>query len=1255
MAFKHFLVIILVFVSTSLTLSALDSHLDSGIKKYMLSDYSGAIDDFIKALDNPSTKSEAYLMLSLSTWRDRDIDKAFKYTRQFFEVSDNPEPYLSSLWVEFMISSDIASKGDDFVDFMQEIYDSEKISERMKINAIEYIRKYYDLLGDFRTADEYSSKINSIMKWQFVGDFENISGSGFEKYWEPIDHAEPDYIFHARTNAPVKWFELKNYRPGFWIRMNHHFYARDAVTFAQTFCTSPENIDAQIRVGTSGSLKVWVNDKLVISEQEERNNGVDTYIATIKLNKGNNRVLLQLGESELRGNCNFFARICDDNGKTLDNLTFSAEFAKYSAASDYGSRRIPNNTEIYFEQKIKGEPDKLLNYILLAHQYMQNDKTYEARKVINAGQKIAPNCSYLDWQLIQLYLRDENRTELSMVQEKIKGNDPDNPMSLNIFFNEAIENKNYEEAEKLLDKITAGKQKSLLSYSSRIKLASAKREVEKFNNLVDEAYSKFPYHTEFVVYKYFITKEIKKDPKKAAEYLEDYLDERYDNDIIEVLVSYLFSINKIDEGIDLLKSRIASDPTVPSFYQDIGRIYSGLSNYKEAINWFNKSREIAPYVGSYLASIGDAYKEMYQIDDAIKAYEECILYSPANFTVRDNLRILKKDEDPFSIAGKPDLYQKYLAAPDASEFPEDNSLLVYDESQVLVYKSGGYEEKHYELIKVFNSAGIDEWKEYYIPAYSNQDLTIEKAEVLKKDGNKLKAEVNDNYVVFTNLEEGDAILLIYKLDTYQYGSLINHFWDKTYFSTSWPIKESYYKLMIPPDKQFKYVMQNSEIKPTKTQIEGFDMYVWESHDVTALKHETLMPSYNDVLEVLNISTIPDWDFIAKWYDDLSRTKSKPDYEVKETLINLFPADENLSDKEKVKRIYDYIVDNIRYSSISFRQSGLIPQKASKVINTRVGDCKDVSTLMVSMCKEIGIDANLVLVDSRDNGQLDMPLPSIDFDHCIAKVNLNDKSYYVELTSDFNSFSTIYGSNKGALSLDIIGDTAIKSNAEYLDPPTRVPNIISRNSIVKFENENMFVEKNTLKMGGPAGNSRYVFRDVGEEQRRKSMQEAINNDYSNIKLLDLKFDENINNTDDSLTYFYSFRVNNVFSTIAGLYLFKLPWSEIQWPLDFLNHETRKYPVELWSYKGVDIENEEMSIEIPADMELVEIPEAVNFENGFAKYVMEYKLKGNVLNGKRIYEQKSDIVPPAKFKELKTFIEKIIKSDTKQIAFRKKKIK
>ena len=144
-----------------------------------------------------------------------------------------------------------------------------------------------------------------------------------------------------------------------------------------------------------------------------------------------------------------------------------------------------------------------------------------------------------------------------------------------------------------------------------------------------------------------------------------------------------------------------------------------------------------------------------------------------------------------------------------------------------------------------------------------------------------------------------------------------------------------------------------------------------------LKDEPLMPLSTDIGNVLHLSTIPSWNDIANWYSDISNNKSEEDFEILALYKKLFPdTKKSMSQFEKAKIIYDYIESNIRYSSVSFRQSAFVPQRASTTLTTRLGDCKDLSNLFVTLARMAGINAQMVLVDTRDNGQKDILLPSV---------------------------------------------------------------------------------------------------------------------------------------------------------------------------------------------------------------------------------------------------------------------------------------
>src|SRR5690606_17241703 len=127
------------------------------------------------------------------------------------------------------------------------------------------------------------NKIGAIENWSVVGEFENISASGFDKNYAALKQPGTDAVFSNRYGAQVKWFSPAVARKDKWFDLTYYFNPFDAVVFSQTFINSPVEQEIQLRAGVSGSIKVWLNDQNVIAVPEERNNDLDSYITTAKL------------------------------------------------------------------------------------------------------------------------------------------------------------------------------------------------------------------------------------------------------------------------------------------------------------------------------------------------------------------------------------------------------------------------------------------------------------------------------------------------------------------------------------------------------------------------------------------------------------------------------------------------------------------------------------------------------------------------------------------------------------------------------------------------------------------------------------------------------------------------------------------------------------------------------------------------------------------------------------------------------------
>lgn len=1252
---RHFITsLILICIISFIHSNALSNQADlkSGIDNFISNNFAEAEKMFTAAAQDPATQEEAYLYLSLINSSQYTYQKAQKYFRKFYDVSSNAEHYVAALWITPCVTNGYGKKSEDELEFLQKILQNENLESVLKGHIYEVAGMHYNASNDFETADELKANIGSIDKWQLVGEFRNISESGFDKDYPPITHPKMDAVFKNKNGAKIKWFKLTERRPGKWISLSNNFYTARSIIYAQTFCYSPDEKEVHLRVGTSGSLKAWVNDNLAISESEERNNGLDTYIAKVKLHTGYNRILLQIGIGEQSGS-NFIARITDLNGKLFEDLEYHDEYYDYKADKTYKPEIIRNSSEVFFEEKIKNNPDNILNYILLANMYLQNDKSYEARKTIRKAMKLAPDCSYLIKLMMEVHSRDNNATGLSMEIERLKDIAPESNIALEFIYDREIDNENYEKVSEIIDKLSkAYGEKHPLILSKKINFLAAKKKNDELNDLLDEAFDLYPENATFVLLKYYM--EIQKNNiDEAKDILEDYFEENYSSEICKQLAISYLRTGDISEGLDLFKYLIKDSPSSDGPYKELGDLYFQVKDYEEAIEYYQTALDISPYTGFYYEKIGNAYQELYNTFKANESYNKCIKYSPTNYEVRRKLRENNDKKPVFDYFVNQDCYQLFKDAPEADQYPEDNYVFLLDEVQKVVYKTGGSEEKYYVLIKVFNASGIDRWKEYYLPVSYNQDYHIEKAEVLKKDGNKIKAEQHKNQIVFTNLEEGDAILLIYKLETYQYDKLTKHFWDKHYFSFFAPYKISKYSLLIEPGVKFDYLTLNSDLQPVVSKKDGFDLYVWEEKDRESVKYEAYMSSLADVGEALHLSTIPDWDWISKWYSDISKNKAKSDFEVQESVAELFKGKENLSVEEKIKTIYDFIVKNIRYSSVSFRQHNIIPQKASRTLNTKMGDCKDVSTLFVAMCKEVGIDAQIMLINLRNNGKNDLALPSMDFEHVIAKVKIDGKDYYIEMTSDKNSYKTIGYNLKKAFALEISDDPNKKVEPMFLDPDTRIENSIYRKGSIIFNANNAKVSKQVVRYGDWASSFRNTYRDLGAEARKKKMRESIAYLHANIKLDNFNIDKTIDKTTDSLTYAYEYSTNNVFSVISDMMIFKLPWSNAQKPKDFLSMEERKFPVEFWKYKNDDVVSETLNIKIPEGKELTEAPANLHYSCNIADYNLDFTLVNDELIVKRQMKYKDDYVPLKDYNNFKKFFENVINADAKQIAFKEKK--
>lgn len=1201
---------------------------------------------FTQAKKDRTTQREASLGLGFLSLTDKTSQDAFDNFRDFYEGNPTAAPFLSALWHSSVVFELSDRKTGEQVTLLKQIAQADNQDGSLNAQALATLGSHYQAAGDHQKFISTFGQISTLVNWQVCGAFENVSGSGFDKEYEPVKCQE-NKTFVDKFGAKVNWFDLPVNRHDKWIDLTLCLSWRESIIYAQTFIESNTEQEVQLRIGTSGSVKAWVNDALVLTEEEERNNGIDTYISKILLHKGFNRILLQLGESEL-GQLNFLARLTNDKGISLSDIKSVSTFQAFEKEKTYISRRLSNFAEAFFIGAIKAHPEQLINYLILTEAYIKNGYYTEASRTLLQAIQLAPKCSYLRNRLAEVYTLADNTYALDETVNWLGQNNSDDRKTLTLLFDDQLSRKDYKAADTTIKRLEKLYGISELSQQKRARLAMADKEHTDPQKMVNEAYKRFPDNYDILWLKCDMETNTYHRAQVSINALKKFLSGTYKESAESLLAENYFAIQDMDNAIKTYEDLVTKYPYRTQYMHELGRCYIARKQYSQAQHWYLNALKVSPQSSYCWNMVGALCEAQPGEKGTVAAYERAMDFDPGSYLARNNYRRAKKLGDIFGFFKNPDITQLLKDAPAASAYPEDNALIIDAETQRVVYSTGS-EVRYISLIKLFNSNGIAQLKERTIYYNKLEDLKIEAAEVIKANGTRVKAEIQDAHIVFTSLEPNDAIYLVYHLEErHNTGKIAQYFEDRCSFSSPVPYLHQSYNLLIPTTIKFNYVFSQDSIPVHITELKFMNMYTWEKKDEPGLKPEQNMPPFSDVAQILYLSSIPDWKTVSSWYADLALPKTKSDDDIHRIVSQLLARKENYSDLQKAKILYSYIVSNVRYSSVPFLQNGIIPQKATKVIHTRIGDCKDVATLFVTMCKEAGLKAGLMLINTADQGKTSMPLPSKYFNHCIATLSTSSEKYYVDLTSDWLPFNTLHPGLQNAIALEIRPDSDTTVNKAFVLNPTRgLKNIRHYTTHINIENDQVNIDYTSLKTGFHAAVSRAYFKNIGKTEQEKRIQEFISTDYPGVLVKNMDI-ENLTNQADTVLSHISFMSDAAFKKAGNIKLLQLPWGNKAHTKDFVFGPHRSYPIKL--NDNVDDASETLIVRIPPTEKLAETPKNIHYSCSLAEYKLEYKISGSEITMERNLKFKTDIVPLEKLSEFKEFYSKVVAADDKGLVFR-----
>jgi len=166
-----------------------------------------------------------------------------------------------------------------------------------------------------------TKKKELIKDWWFIGPFENAENKGFNFVYQPEKTINITGNYFGKDEKKIKWKRYYNHSASGYVDLKAIMPITDnAAAYALTYIYSPIEQKIQFLLGSDDSIKLWVNDEILVSLSISRRAVLDENIAYSTLKKGWNKILLKICQNW--GGWGFYFRATDLSQSPIHNIVF---------------------------------------------------------------------------------------------------------------------------------------------------------------------------------------------------------------------------------------------------------------------------------------------------------------------------------------------------------------------------------------------------------------------------------------------------------------------------------------------------------------------------------------------------------------------------------------------------------------------------------------------------------------------------------------------------------------------------------------------------------------------------------------------------------------------------------------------------------------------------------------------------------------------------------------------------------------------
>ncbi len=471
---------------------------------------------------------------------------------------------------------------------------------------------------------------------------------------------------------------------------------------------------------------------------------------------------------------------------------------------------------------------------------------------------------------------------------------------------------------------------------------------------------------------------------------------------------------------------------------------------------------------------------------------------------------------------------------------------------------------------------------------------------------------------------------------------------------------------LPPGRSYATAWHRHEpIRPTEVEPghwrwEVKDMKALDLRDVKAtLARPALAARMSVQWGIAAVDGVDNqWHELGVEYSNLEAHRTDPSPEITAETQSLAAGAPDFY--TKLKRITEYIQKNVRYFVVERGIGGWQAHFAGDIFRNRYGDCKDKTTLLISMLSAVGIQAQYVLVDHR-RGVVDPDAPSFYGDHMITAIEIptdvNDsrlmalvkakdgKRYLIfDPTNERVPVGNLPNYEQGSYGLLSAGDASQVLALPVLPPDA---NGMEESGAFSLGSDGSLTGSVILAGVGPEGaDLRLDLKYSDEKERRAGVERMVARDLPGVTLDSIDFVQPPD-LEKPLEIHLKVTVPQ-YAHSAGPLLLVRPRVVGDDAIPF-DDKPRTFPINL---EATGHWRDSFDITLPADYVIDDLPDPVSVETDFGSYHSAVTAKGNVLHYERELTVKAVELPAEKAAEFRKFEGTILFDERSAVVLKKK---